>query len=366
MADCIVIGGGLIGLLSARELAAGGLSVLLLERGETGREASWAGGGILSPLHPWRYAPAVTALAAWSQARYGRLAEELRADTGVDPQWTRSGLLTLEVEDQEAALAWAKAHGVRMECPPDGGLSLEPALETPRRQVLWMPDIAQIRNPRLVRAVRVSLTRWRVEVREHTPVLRLLVHQQRVLGVATPQGEVQAGHVVIAGGAWSRQLLEDREPAPAIAPVRGQMLLFQCPPGWLRRMVLHGDHYVIPRRDGQVLAGSTVEHVGFNKATTPQGREQLHQAAVALVPALAGCPVQGHWAGLRPSAPAGIPYIGGHPAIRGLYVNAGQYRNGIVTAPASARLLADLLLHRTPSLDPAPYALAAWRASEQP
>ena len=144
------------------------------------------------------------------------------------------------------------------------------------------------------------------------------------------------------------------------------MILFQTRPGQIRQIVLFRDRYAIPRRDGLVLLGSTLEHVGFHKATTAEAKEDLHRSALERFPFLARAPIQDHWSGLRPSSPSGIPYIGAHPGTEGLYVNAGHFRNGLVTAPASARLAADLILGRKPILDPAPYALDAERRATAP
>jgi glycine oxidase len=125
--------------------------------------------------------------------------------------------------------------------------------------------------------------------------------------------------------------------------------------------VLYRDRYVIPRKDGRILIGSTLEHEGFVKATTAEAKEDLYRAAVEMFPLLKRTPIEDHWAGLRPGSRSGIPYIGAYPGIQGLYFNAGHYRNGLVTAPASARLTADLLLDCEPLTDPAPYSLDAGR-----
>jgi len=189
-------------------------------------------------------------------------------------------------------------------------------------------------------------------------VHRLLIRTNRIQGVDTTGGTFEADTVVLAGGAWSAELLEPLGQHLEVMPVRGQMLLFRGQPGLVRHIVMAGSHYLIPRRDGRILAGSTVERVGFEKSTTPAARAELQQAALELIPALADCAIEQQWAGLRPGSPAGIPFIGPHPAIRDLYVNAGHFRNGLVLGPASACLLADLMLRRTPALDPAPYSLA--------
>lgn len=158
--------------------------------------------------------------------------------------------------------------------------------------------------------------------------------------------------------AWTASLLGSLVADWRITPVRGQMLLFHAAPGQVRHIVLQGEHYLVPRRDGRILAGSTLEYVGFDKSTTRRAYDELHAAAVAVIPALARCPVEQHWAGLRPGSAQGIPLIGMHPQRRGLFINAGHFRNGVVTGPASARLLADMIFDRVPCVDPAPYGLS--------
>ena len=144
-------------------------------------------------------------------------------------------------------------------------------------------------------------------------------------------------------------------------PVRGQMLLFGAEPGIISRIVLDRGHYVIPRRDGNVLMGSTLEYTGFHKETTDEALAELSAIAVNRFPVLKDYPITRQWAGLRPGSPQGVPYIGPFPGIEGLYVNSGHFRNGVVLSPASARLLADLVLDRPPIVPPEPYGLMAHR-----
>jgi glycine oxidase len=349
-------------MLTALELAQAGLSVRLLEKGTLGRESSWAGGGILSPLYPWRYPAAVTALARWSQNRYPELATALLEAAGIDPQWTPSGLLLIEAEESAKALAWAASSGNRLELiGPEQLGELEPASAPATAPALWMPEVAQIRNPRLLQALRKSLETAGVEIREGTEVLALTRHGERLTGLETAAGWVAAGNVVIACGAWSRTLLAPLEPAIQVVPVRGQMILLQGPKNLLRRMLLAQGRYVIPRRDGRVLVGSTLEFAGFDKSTTEADRHALREAGSRLVPALAQCSLELHWSGLRPGSPNGVPYIGPHPGSEGLYVNTGHYRNGLVLAPGSAHLLADAMLGRNPLLPLEDYSLFAPR-----
>ncbi|QKT02965.1 glycine oxidase ThiO [Ectothiorhodospiraceae bacterium 2226] len=356
--DVIVVGGGLIGLLTARELALGGVEVRVVERGQTGRESSWAGGGILSPLYPWRYPEAVTALAAWSQRHYPELCRALADETPTDPEWTQSGLLVLDAADEaDAAAAWAARHGVAIErLAGEAVQAVEPALGTGARGVaLWFPELAQVRNPRLVRAARQSLDARGMAVLEHTPVEGFVVADGRVTGVRTAQGVLAAERVVVAGGAWTAELLRATGYAPAVEPVKGQMILLKGPPGLVQRVVLSRDRYVIPRRDGHVLVGSTLESAGFDVQPSAEVAAELRREAARIVPALGELPLVHHWAGLRPGSPDGTPYIGEHPGVRGLYINAGHFRNGVVMGYASARLLSDLMLARPPVVDPQPY-----------
>lgn len=361
MSDILVIGGGAIGLLTARELVQAGAEVTLVEMGATGRESSWAGGGIISPLYPWRYADSVTALSLWSQREYPRLCASLQEETGVDPELIRSGLLTLDPEEQAQAIPWARAHGAHIEILENAALrEIEPRLGPQPASAIWMPEVTQVRNPRLGRALRLAIEK-RAHIREQEEVIELLVDSGRTVGARTAGGTIEAEHVVLCTGAWTAKLLERLHTKPEIEPVRGQMILFYAKPGAINRVVLYHERYVIPRRDGRVLVGSTLEHEGFVKATTANAKEELYSAAVEMFPLLKRTPIENHWAGLRPGSPSGIPYIGAYPDIQGLYFNAGHFRNGLVTSPASARLAADMILGRTPIIDPAPYSLVASR-----
>ncbi len=359
MVDFIVVGGGLNGMLAARELIAGGGRVILLERGELGKEASWAGGGILSPLHPWRNDDALTALVRWSQRHYPGLAAELAEETGIDAEWLPSGLLIAGQGEAQSAIAWAQRWGVTVETVSgDRLLELEPGLALPGDDGgMYLPEVAQIRNPRLLKALARSLALHDVTIREHAEVMEFIEQGDRVIGVRTRAETLHGGAVVVTAGAWTTAVLGPLGLDSRIIPVRGQMLLFHAAPGQVRHILEKGEHYLVPRRDGRVLAGSTLEYVGFDKSTTHQAYDELHAAALALIPALAPCPVEQHWAGLRPGSAQGIPSIGEHPGRRGLYINAGHFRNGVGTGPASARLLADIIFDREPCVDPAPFSM---------
>ncbi len=345
--------------MSARELAVAGMHVVLLERQALAKESSWAGGGILSPLQPWRVPAPVTALCQWSQAAYPRLAEELRERTGIDPEWRQSGLLFCDCDDPAGAAQWAQAYASRLERLSATDVErIEPQVRAVIDNPVLLPDIGQVRNPRLLRALREDLARRGVELLEHHPVDGIKVEQGRVVGVVCRQKTLSAESYVIAAGAWSGLLAHNSGwPDLPIVPVKGEMLIFDAPPGLLGHIVLSRGRYLIPRKDGKILAGSTVENAQFNKSTTEAAREVLRDFACGLLPALGRCPIEKHWAGLRPGSPEGIPTIGAHPDIANLYFNSGHFRNGFVMAPASAHLLADHILRRPPFVAPEPYSL---------
>ena len=332
--------------------------MVVIDRQTAGKEASWAGGGILSPLYPWRYSAPVQALAHWSQSRYPALIQELTIATGLDAQWTRSGLLIFGVEDQEQAWAWAATHGVALEkLSPANIRRIEPLVSNQLGAALYMPEVAQVRNPRLLAALCADLRQLGVEFRENVEVTGFNEHAGNLTEIQTTQGSISTNRCLIASGAWSGGVLANTSIKLPIKPMKGQMLLLSASRVSLKRMVLKNHRYLVPRRDGQILVGSTLEDTGFEKSTTLAARNELLQAAVDMVPRLAHSPVERHWAGLRPGSVDGMPYIGEHPEISGLFVCSGHFRNGIVLGPASARLVVDMMLGRAPIVDPAPFRL---------
>ncbi len=356
----VIVGGGVIGLLTAYNLASEGQAVTLLERGGLGQESSWAGGGIVSPLYPWRYSQAVTALAHWSQDFYPQLAQRLFAATGVDPEVHTTGLYWLDLDDEADALAWAAREGRPLsKVDVSAAHDAVPVLGGGYAQAIYMADVANVRNPRLVKSLKAALLALpNVTIYEQCDVSGFVLGDDRVVGVNTATGQVLGDQVVLAAGAWSGQLLGTLGLGLPVEPVKGQMILYKCASDFLSSMVLAKGRYAIPRRDGHILIGSTLEHEGFDKTPTDIALESLKASAVELIPALADAEVVGHWAGLRPGSPEGIPFIGEVPGFKGLWLNCGHYRNGLVLAPASCQLFADLLLARAPIIDPAPYAPA--------
>ena len=356
--DVIVVGAGIIGMLTARELARAGLSVLLVERGQAGREASRAAAGLLSPIYPWQASAPAAALTRWSQDYYPVLADDLRRASGIDPEWTASGLLCFVPEEEAAARRWAAASGTAVDLlSAEAVRRQEPALAGGARPAIFVPGIAQINISKLMRALRETVLNEGIPLREHMQVTSLLKGDGKVLGIRTATGDFYADNVVLCCGAWSGELAAVVGVELPVEPVRGQIVQFEGPPGLLSRMLCERHYYLLARRSGQILVGSTREQVGFDKGVTSAALDELTHAAWDLLPLLRGARPQRQWSGLRPGSPRDIPYIGPCPAMPGLHFNTGHFCNGITQAPAAARLSADLVLGRTPNLDSAPYRM---------
>ncbi len=366
MNKTLIIGAGIIGMLTARLLRKAGASVTIIEQSYAGQESSWAGGGIISPLYPWRYSEPVTALAQWGQQHYPQVLDDIHLNSGIDPEYIQSGLVYLDIEDElPQASLWQQSHGYDFDTLSAEQLqAIEPGLDfttEPHKTGWFTSSIAQVRNPRLVRALREDLLALGVTIEQHTRALSFISAADTVKGVLTDKGSFYADQVVVAGGAWSARLLEQWFKAPKIAPVKGQMIVFKAQPGVVSRIVLSKGRYVIPRKDGRVVLGSTLEFNDFDKTTSEDVLQELKQEAYRIIPALKDYPVEKQWAGLRPGSIDGVPYIGEHPQLKNLYLNAGHFRNGVVIGLGSCQLLVNQLLDQQPIIDPTPYLLTEER-----
>ena len=355
-ARIVIVGGGIIGLLSAYLLHQQGQSVVLLDKGALGKESSWAGGGIISPLYPWHYPDEVSLLSAYGQQHYPALCQTLAQQTGIDPEWVKSGLLMLDLEELNPARQWAKQHAAELQLidNPADLAHIETALHPKFEQALWMPNIAQIRNPRLLKALKRQLQHTSVDIRPHTAVSNIQCNRHgEAIGVMTQQGMIAADKIIISSGAWSAQLpaLQNTALKLHIKPVAGEMILFKTASQRLKRIILHQGRYLIPRQDGRILCGSTLAFTDFNKQTHPEIKRSLHKTAVQLAPFLKTAQIEHHWCGLRPASPNGVPYIGEHPNLPNVYINTGHYRYGVTMGLGSVKLLVDTLMGYPSFLD---------------
>ena len=349
----IVVGAGVSGLSIAWRLLQRGRRVVLLERGRVGDESSWAGGGILSPLLPWDYPEPLITLALRSMAAYAHWVAEIETTAGHEAEYWRCGMLALDVASVERALGWCAAHGGAAAAGPPPARHGVPGRASP--DSVWLPDVAQVRNPRLVAALRAAVERLGGAIHEHCGATGVAAQDRRVTAVQTNAGTFAADSLVVATGAWSGLGLPGLAGVPNVRPVRGQMLLFKLEPGTLDTILYRDGLYLIPRHDGHVLVGSTLEDAGFDKSIDAAPRARLHAAAAEPLPPLETLEPLQHWAGLRPGSPDNIPVIDRHPDFDNVFVNSGHFRYGVTLAPASAELLADLMEGATPALDPAPY-----------
>lgn len=353
MTDSLVIGAGVIGCATALTLAQNGLKVTLVDRGALGAEASWAGAGLLFPLLPWHYAPEVWELVAYSLRLFPEWIEHLREGGDCDPEFLQSGLIVLPPYDQAAAMAWTRARGFALS---EGTAAVEGLRH--RGPALRIADVWQVRNPRLMRALRNALTRAGVHLVEHEGVTGLDCRGGKVLGVRTAAKVYRPGTVVLSAGAWTPLLSAGTGLHSDMVPVRGQIELFKVEPGMMSSMVYRDGIYIVPRADGHLLAGSTVDYAGFDKTTTDDARTALIAAATGLVERLGPEHHVKSWAGLRPGSSHNIPLIARHPTIKNLFFNTGHFRYGVTMAPGSARLLADILLENASEIDRTAYQRA--------
>ncbi|MFD0928233.1 NAD(P)/FAD-dependent oxidoreductase [Methylophilus glucosoxydans] len=329
----VVVGGGIVGCLTAMQLKKQGHTVTLVERNivaaQTSGESSWAGAGIAFPLLPWFYQEIVNELALAGARAYPAVSAELFAETGIDPECTRSGMLIQPPFDQQAALDWCQRYGLQAELQGDS---------------LLIPEVVQIRNPRLLQSLKAWLIKHGVTLREQTQLMPLQEGASSIHTWQTTTGDtLSADHFVVTSGAWSFELLKQTALSLEIKPMRGQMLLYQMSPGLLPHILYREGFYMLQRRDGHLLAGSSLEDVGFDTGVTESMRQEMLQKAEAILPALRGQSVIKHWSGLRPGTPHNIPTIGRHPNIENLYLNTGHFRYGVTMAPECARRIAALL-----------------------
>lgn len=332
--DFLIIGAGAVGLTSAIALLKKGYSVALVERGQVGQEASWAGGGILSPLCSWDYQESVTRLAHRSMAMFASAAESLYQTTGIDLEYQRSGMLVLPPFPEEQAKRWCTQHQFAAQ-----SVDVAEYIPLKNQTGLLLPEVAQVRNPRLISALRKCVEMLGGVFYEQHEVKSFVHQADRITALQTTQGKLIADAYIVTAGAWSRVLLGEHAMNIDIRPIRGQILLFKFEAPPFQQILLKKDLYLIPRRDGHVLVGSTLEDVGFDKSTTEEARENLMRRIREIFPDWQNIQPIKHWAGFRPGSPENIPTIGRHPNINNLYINSGHYRYGVTMSFASAELL---------------------------
>jgi glycine oxidase len=365
--DAAIIGGGVIGCAIAWRLGQAGLRTVVIERGELGREASWAAGGMLAPLAEADYADAFFDLAVASRAMYADFAAELRSLTEIDIEYRTEGTLYLAFTDEdedelEHRWQWQRATGLQIKKLDAAGVQkLEPILHPALRWALKFPDDHQVDNRRLMTALVAAARKAGVAFWTQTEATEILIANSQVAGLATARGEIKTKTVILAAGCWSGLLRTNDERAMKdffVAPVRGQMVALEMPMPALRHVVYSRNAYLVPRLSGHIIAGSTTEQVGYDKQTTASGIASIIERAVAIAPALAKQAVQETWAGLRPKTKDDWPILGVDPQISGLIYATGHYRNGILLTPITAQAVSDLVTSGDSPVNISPFSLA--------
>ncbi|TWT76023.1 Glycine oxidase [Posidoniimonas polymericola] len=362
-----MIGAGVVGLSVAEELLSHGLTVTVFDRQRAGREASWAGAGILPPGSRYSSHPAIEELAALSDPLNERLSQRLREFTGLDDGFWRCGALYFAGDDRQhrelAAMydRW-RGRGIAVNVIDQADLAdLAPYASDELERFAaegrahYVPSESQARNPRRLRALTALCQAWGGRVIEHSEVVEIAESPEQVTLRLADGDRFVAGRVVIANGAWASRFLPQRDGIDWVRPVRGQMLLLSRPESIEPLgMNLHvGPHYLAPRTDGRVLAGATVEEAAFDKSTTAAGCGRLLHFVNQT--GLGGLRLEQAWAGLRPATADELPLIG--PASERTYVAAGHFRAGLQFASATAMLIREQMLGQPPTMDVSPFRI---------
>lgn len=360
-ADVVIVGGGVVGLSIGYALAGAGVRSTILDRQELGRAASWAGAGMIPPYTERLTANPTLELRSWSALLYPEWSTRLLDETGIDNGFRRTGgvdvAATPREDDELRSMAgrWRAERVAYERMEPADFARVEPALNPLLRVAYYLPDRAQIRNPRHIRALQAALTARGATLVPDARVVGFERAGDRVLAVRTEAGPIACGTVIVAAGAWSGALLGDLDLDLPTPPLKGQIVLLRPGRPLIRRIVEHGRMYLVPRDDHRILIGATEEDAGFDDRATELGASALLAEAYHLCPVLAEAEVERTWAGLRPGSVDSRPYLGPAPGWGNVLVATGHKRAGIQLAPASAEVIADLALGRPPRVDLHPF-----------
>ncbi len=365
--DVVVVGGGVIGLSIAWRLACAEVGVTLIDRRAVGREASWAGAGLIAANSERLKTNSSVELRSWSAVLFPEWSASLLAETGIDIGYRRCGGVDVALTESEdtdlrsSAGRWRTEGIVFERLAPADYSRVEPALGPNIRAAYFLPDRAQIRNPRFLKALQTAARGRGVSIRTDEPVVGFETQSGRVVGVVTQSGTTSCGTLVLAAGAWTGGLAEGLGVRLATPPVKGQIVLLRSEKPLLRRIVEHGSNYLVPRDDGRLLIGATEEDAGFDTRPTLPGVRDLIDEAHRLCPILATAELELTWAGLRPGSQDTRPYLGSLPGFTNAFVASGHKRAGLQLSPATAEVIVDVVLGREPRID-----LTAFRVDRSP
>ena len=354
--DAAIAGGGLIGCAIALELSRAGLRVALFDARDPGREASWASAGILSPAPENSAMIAMVPLGRASMALYPDFIASVEEVSGLPTGYRARG--TLEAlfsrrakEELNTIIALHHGLGLKAEAiSAEEAREIEPAIGDEIEAAVLRPDEASVDNRLLTGALLEAAKRSGARVFPVSPVQSISREGSDCRGFILANGErIAVGHTIIAAGSFSSQIAGIEQFAP-VRPAKGQMVSLRNEAVNIERVLWSERVYLVPRDDGRILAGATVEHVGFDKTVTAGGIHANLDAAIELVPALAAARVEETWAGLRPDTPDHLPVIG-PTDLAGLLIATGHFRSGVLLTPITARIIGDYVAGSAPTLD---------------
>jgi glycine oxidase len=368
VADVAIIGGGVIGASIAFELAAEKLTVVLLDRQQPGREASWAAAGMLSPGPDSPEALPLVPLLKESMRLYPEFVASVEEISGQSVAVSQNGMFEFFIapegeSERDRMIVQYRCLGLAIEpVSIEAARKVEPSLGPAARAAAWLPEEASVDPRLLTEAVLAAAQQRRVDIRSDTTVTSVLLDEDRCAGVIANGERITANCVVLAAGCFSGEIDWLGRYAPT-RPVRGQILSLRPNGALLGRTLRSSKGYLVPRTDGRIIAGSTLEDAGFDKHLTPAGVQGILQGVLELVPAVASAQIIDSWAGLRPGTPDNLPILG-PTDIRGLFIATGHYRNGILLAPVTAKLLSDWVVGRTVSMNTDAFSALRFSQSE--
>lgn len=348
--NVLIIGGGVIGLSIARAIHRLGISkITVLERSKPGQESSFAAAGMLAPNAETEKEDEFTEFCTESLQLYTNFAGELLEETGVDIELDKSGTLYLAFSENDSKeirhrYQWQKSAGLQVEyLTAQETRREEPFVSPDVRESLFFPNDWQVENRRLLLALRRYAELNNIKIVENTEIANLIIENKKAIGAATETEKYFAETVVITTGAWTSLIKAGNVVMPQVKPIRGQMISFHTAKRLFNKVIYSPRGYIVPRADGRILVGATVEDVGFDKTLTRIGIEFLRETALEISPSLGNLEISEKWAGLRPTSIDGLPILGALPEIENTLIATAHYRNGILLAPITAKIIAEAI-----------------------
>ena len=371
----IVIGGGIIGCSVAWRLAVEGVATTVLERGRVGQEASWAAAGMIAPQAEAEGPGPFFDFCMKARDAFDGIVDRLVRDGGVDPEYDRAGILYVALDADERTqlerrAKWQRAVGAPVEeLSGAAARRIEPMLSPETVYAIHMPTNRRTDNRKLTQAYAAAARKAGAEFVEGARVEALALRGERASGivlradgVVMDDGSTREADVVVnAAGAWAGEIRGLEADRVKLHPVRGQIICFEVAPGTIGPALFSLRGYLVPRRDGRLLAGSTMEEAGYNKSVTLAGLDKIARGAAAIVPALGAAAFREAWAGLRPAARDLLPVLGFSPSVPNVLWAVGHFRSGILLSAITGEIIADLVKGRRPAVELGAFSAARFR-----